>query len=372
MEVKKVELTELFYDLVFVYAISKMTALIHHLHHGVVSPIAIFTFITCLLIVVNVWIFQTVFINRYGRNSFWNIGALFLSMACILFMSNSFSTQNWEAVFHPYALMTGLTTVILAVQYFVQYFQSTDKKEKSYTFHYTLILSVRSLIVLLSTMLPYNIGIVLFFVGVFIGVVLPIFIRSEASSIPVHFPHLVERFSLLVIITFGEMLIGVAPYFTARTFSGLSVLVFLIVGFLFLFYIVEVDHLIDHHRKNESGYRLIYWHYPIFIGLSLITVSLGFFREQVQPLFLVLFLYTGLFLFYGGTYALQTYNKPEVAYPRSFVISESALFGLGLIGSLIFSKHLSIVLVVTTLMISSISIRYVRFTIAKLYHTNTH
>lgn len=34
---KRVEFTELFYDLVFVYAISKTTALIHHLHHGVLT-----------------------------------------------------------------------------------------------------------------------------------------------------------------------------------------------------------------------------------------------------------------------------------------------------------------------------------------------
>ena len=31
---KRVEYTELFYDLVFVYAISKTTALIHHLDNG--------------------------------------------------------------------------------------------------------------------------------------------------------------------------------------------------------------------------------------------------------------------------------------------------------------------------------------------------
>lgn len=34
---KNVEFTELFYDLVFVYAISKTTELIHYLHGGVVG-----------------------------------------------------------------------------------------------------------------------------------------------------------------------------------------------------------------------------------------------------------------------------------------------------------------------------------------------
>ena len=44
MKHKKVELTELFYDLVYVYAISQITGLIHHLHHGVVVPYACFSF----------------------------------------------------------------------------------------------------------------------------------------------------------------------------------------------------------------------------------------------------------------------------------------------------------------------------------------
>ncbi|EHJ52780.1 low temperature requirement protein A [Streptococcus macacae] len=367
MKAKKVELTELFYDLVFVYAISKMTGLIHHLHHGVVAPMSIFTFVACLVVVVNVWIFQSVFINRYGRNSFWDISALFMSMACILFMSNSFSTENWETVFHPYALMTGLTTVILTAQYLVQHFRSDSEGERRYTLHYAIILAIRSAIVLLSAVLPYSIGIILFFAGVFIGVLLPFLIRSEASTIPVNFPHLVERFSLLVIITFGEMLIGVAPYFTVDTLNWSSLLVLLTVGFLFLFYIVEIDHLIDHHRKQESGYHLIYWHYPIFIGLSFITVSLGFFREEVHPLFLVIFLYTGFFLFYLGTYALRVYNKAEVAYPRNFVISQIAIFLISLISSLIFRDNPAVILTITTVAVTFISVRYVRFTILRIY-----
>ncbi|SER14584.1 low temperature requirement A protein (LtrA) [Streptococcus gallolyticus] len=50
---KKVELTELFYDLVFVYAISQITTLIHHVHHGIVIPYAFFTFVIALIIFVN-------------------------------------------------------------------------------------------------------------------------------------------------------------------------------------------------------------------------------------------------------------------------------------------------------------------------------
>ena len=35
---RKVENIELFYDLIFVYAISKISGIIHHPHHGVIEP----------------------------------------------------------------------------------------------------------------------------------------------------------------------------------------------------------------------------------------------------------------------------------------------------------------------------------------------
>ncbi len=34
---KRVSLVELFYDLVFVYMVSRATEMIHHLHHGIVG-----------------------------------------------------------------------------------------------------------------------------------------------------------------------------------------------------------------------------------------------------------------------------------------------------------------------------------------------
>lgn len=36
---KRVSMIELFYDLVFAYMISQATSLIHHLNHGMISPI---------------------------------------------------------------------------------------------------------------------------------------------------------------------------------------------------------------------------------------------------------------------------------------------------------------------------------------------
>lgn len=58
---KKVTLFELFYDLVFVYMISRATELIHHLYEGVISPLALVTFTIVVIVFINSWMVQTVF-----------------------------------------------------------------------------------------------------------------------------------------------------------------------------------------------------------------------------------------------------------------------------------------------------------------------
>lgn len=52
--------------------------------------------------------------------------------------------------------------------------------------------------------------------------------------IPINFPHLVERISLLVIISFGEMIVEVASFFRTDTFGAHSIFFLLIVVLLFL------------------------------------------------------------------------------------------------------------------------------------------
>lgn len=73
MESKRVSLIELFYDLVFVYMISRATELLYHLHNGMISPTALIIFIFVVIVFINSWMVQTVFTNRYGKSSWTNI-----------------------------------------------------------------------------------------------------------------------------------------------------------------------------------------------------------------------------------------------------------------------------------------------------------
>lgn len=123
MKPKKVELTELFYDLVFVYAISKITELLHHTTttHFWES----FTLFALLMIVfINTWMFQTVYTNRYGRNSIPNLLFFMIDMGIILFMSSNIKT-SLEA-FSPVIMAAGWLTVTLVWQYWLTNRQTID------------------------------------------------------------------------------------------------------------------------------------------------------------------------------------------------------------------------------------------------------
>lgn len=108
---KRVSLVELFYDLVFVYMVSRATEMIHHLHHGIVGLPVLGIFAIVVIVFINSWMVQMVFTNRYGKLSGTNVIFSFVDMAILLYMSNSFSaTFDWHlATFFMAAGLLSLT-----------------------------------------------------------------------------------------------------------------------------------------------------------------------------------------------------------------------------------------------------------------------
>ncbi|MET3557457.1 low temperature requirement protein LtrA [Streptococcus rupicaprae] len=184
---------------------------------------------------------------------------------------------------------------------------------------------------------------------------------------PMNFPHLVERLSLLVIITFGEMIIGVADYFRPDRLSVLSVLIFLIVVSLFMTYIVEIDHLIDPYTSNPNENHLIYWHYPIIFGLSFVTVAIGFLgNAEAHNGFAVALFYLGVFLILSGIYQFKSMNKPTHRFTKSLVYSclTAWLAGLGL--SCLFLENSQFLLFIAAIMSCYLAVTAVRFNMKHL------
>ncbi|MFC3931769.1 low temperature requirement protein A [Streptococcus dentapri] len=354
---KKVELTELFYDLVFVYAISQMTEFIHHLHHGVIPLANIYSGILALVILVNTWMIETIFTNRYGSNSLLDIGFMVVNMGAMLYLANTFTVEDAARNYLPFVSVVGVASLTLLLQYIVCYKRTNDLVTRQTTKGFIGILSFRLVMIVISLFLPFYIGVTVFATGIALSTFYPLFQLKQKEVTPVDFPHLLERVTLLVIIMFGEMIISVAPTFTINSFNIYSVLLLLIIVALFFFYIIEFDHVIDEKQKNISGYALIYLHYPIFMGISMVTVSLTFLHEaQLENSWFVIgFLYTGLAIFYLAILAHKGYNKASHSYSKALLAGLCLTYSIGLLLSLVFrhdAQALIVILFVLTFLMA--------------------
>ncbi|MFB4032735.1 low temperature requirement protein A [Streptococcus pneumoniae] len=358
---KRVNYSELFYDLVFVFAISKVTALIHHLHNGILTWNSLLDFFMSVLLLINAWMIQTVYTNRYGKNSLFNMVIMFINMGLLLFISNLIK-DDWQQYFHYVCWAIGTLTLTLFFQYLVEFFKkSTDNVHRESIKGPLRITGIRCLEIYQEALLPIYIGVYILYASILLTFITPITSISKDDHFQIVLPHLIERISLLVIITFGEMIMGLVNFFTIENFSIYSVLYFIIMLSLFLFYFVQFDHAID-EESNQKGLFLIYSHYPIFIGLLMMTVSMSFLlNPETNLLFATSFFYIGIGLFQAAVLANGPYNKHYLRYSKSYYCVQATLYLAALILSLIFASNPIIVVSITTILALAIAIHSIYF-----------
>lgn len=360
---KRVEFSELFYDLVFVFAISKATTLIDHLHNGILTWNSFLDFFMAVLVLTDSWMIQTVYTNRYGKNSLFNMVIMFIKMGILLFIANIMG-PDWQQYFHYLCWAIGTLTLTLFFQYLVEFFRkSTDDVNRESIKGFLWITGLGSLGVYLAALLPLPIyvRVYIFFASILLTFIMPIILLSKDKHYQVNLPHLIERISLLVIITFGEMIMELANFFTIENFSIYSVLYFIIMLSLFLFYFGEFDHAID-EKSNQKGLFLIYSHYPIFIGLIMMTVSMSFLlNPEANHLFATIFSYIGFGLFQVAVLVNGPCNKHYLRYPRSYYCAQATLYLAALILSLLFASNPITVLSIATIFTLAIAIHFIYF-----------
>lgn len=350
---KKVSLIELFYDLIFVYMISCATELLHHLHHGIISVNSIVIFALVIIVFINSWMVQTVFTNRYGESSWIDIIFYFLSMMVLLYMTNAFEETNINHL-GIFFIAAGLLSLLLMLQYLVVFIKSINDNDKRISKIFVFILAFRAITLLIGGLINNNVGSLIAVIGVIISWLLPGFTGKYTKQHPIIFSHLLERLTLLIIITFGETIIGIADYFKPVTFSIVSVIVFLIVASLFFSYIVEFDHLIEENQEGATGNWLIYLHYFILFGLSLVTVAFKYLNENSSNYnFSIACLYLGILLVYVGIFLAKNYNKKDGQFSIKSISLILILLLIGFILTFIVPK--TIMLVETLIILASIT-----------------
>ena len=330
-EEKKVEYIELIYDLIFVYLIGRNNSLLHAIQDGFIQPGAFLTYLLSTLIILHVWYFSMLFINRYGSNGPAEHLCIFVNMYLLYYMGDGIRVR-WEDAYVRFNLAWALILVNLAVQYYLKYRASAREApwEAAHIKGQIGLILLQALIVAVSIPLFPVLGVPLSPLALVFGIVASAVTRDLGSLMAVDFAHLSERVMLFVVFTFGEMIIGIAGYFEGGfgfDTAYFSLMAFLVVVGLFLSYEYLYDHIID-REGSVSGNRYMILHIFLIAAMNNITAALEFMREPaVRAVPKTVFLVASFLIYFVFLFLLERYAPVRVKGSRKFF---GQLGGLGL------------------------------------------
>lgn len=345
---KRVSNYELFFDLAFVLGISQLTSSIHLSHVGVQE---IFSFIISNIILLNLWMTEVFYYNKYGDSRRIDIFSVIALMFVVGNLALTFD-MNMAHLYagHPTVVIFNwlliLAYAIIALQYFL--------KGRVLGFNRDIRFSIVACAIYGISLLPFALGLL----GANIWTVLiylipnifPVLTRRYHDSSRINFPHAVERAQLVTILTLGETVIAIISTYPLTESLYQGALLFAGMSFMFISYMTQTFLAIDHHRQ-AAGSLLFYAHIPIFIGISIFTVGIEFLADSHHTnLGFALFPF-GFLSFYAGVVTTTHYNQSIYQLHLKTYLKIGLLLGIGAFIMSLVRHHillLSLVLCATT------------------------
>lgn len=316
---KKVEYIELVYDLIFVYLIKRCDQLMVLDHKGFVTADNFEVYLFSILVILQIWAFSTLYINRYGKNGFAEYIFLFLNMYLLCFLAVD-TRRDWVTTYVPYQIAWGLIILNLAVQYFRQLRRpDTGIREQRFLMRRFAVFCVQGAAVFLCIPLFLLFDRSFAWLALAIGYIGPLFTRRLDKEVPVYMEHLSERVMLFVVLTFGETLISVVEYFEGDLSPEriyFSVCVFLIVAGMLISYGFIYTKLLD-NRRMGIGTLFMFLHVFVVVAINDVTVGLEFMREAESDNFLTLLFLVVSFLMYYATLLFVAHRAGRYYLPVS-------------------------------------------------------
>lgn len=262
---------ELFFDLVFVVAITEVAKLLH-------KPLDDTTFAWYLLLYVPIywaWVGHTVYANRFDTDDLIFRLATFGMMVAALCMAVPISTIT-EGGTEVYA-GGYLTARLLLIGLYARAWWHLPEA-RPMTGWYLQGFGLAALCWGASLFVPPPVRYMLWVAGLTIDFVTPWIRRSMLARYPLHQEHFPERMGLFTIIVLGESIIATEAGLSSVKAQGpwitTAVMGFLIMACIWWLYFTFVQHAkLD--RALRHGLTYIYVHLPLTAGISMLAVAIG-------------------------------------------------------------------------------------------------
>ena len=189
------------------------------------------------------------FTNRFGELVKKDVIFMMVNMFIMIFLSNSLY-PSFEKTFIPFFFCVALLYTSIGLQYLLHTRNHLNHWDKRTCQAFATIAFIVAGLSYFSLFLPASFHYIPAFLAVLIAGTGLIPFRKYLNQSPVNMMHLVERFSLLTIIIFGEVIVGLASIFTITDFSYIYIFQFLVLIFMFGIYWLVSEKFINHKQKS--------------------------------------------------------------------------------------------------------------------------
>jgi len=279
-EAKRADWLELFFDLVFVYAIAKATHAIANPLDGHIASQSYGLFFLIMIPIWWAWIGHTLFSTRFGNcDPIHRLLTLAMMMA-VLFLA-VFINPDFDPNYVGFLISYVCVRLILIIMYIRIGLRDDSAKKVAYQLSIGFGIGLAVMLCSLFFAPPWRYFVL--YLGIAIEVVTPVIIRRQLAEIPVDSHHMPERFGLLTIILLGESVVALGAPMSNLTWNWLTfptaVLGFVVLAAAWWLYFTLTDKLII-GKELGTGQQITYGYLPLFTGLAIMA---NFVRFAVNP-----------------------------------------------------------------------------------------
>lgn len=262
---------ELFFDLVFVVAITEAA----HFLHKPLSFANLGMYLLLYLPIYWAWVGHTEYANRFDTDDLpfrlITFGMMVAALMMAVPIDHLATGTSWLFV-AGYLVARGLLLALYLRAH------AHLPEARPMTRLYVRGYSLGALVWLASLGLPAPLQYVLWAIGLGVDMVMPWWGRATLARFPLHTEHFPERLGLLTIIVMGESIIATEAGLSAVPPEGAwlltAVLGFLVMACIWWLYFTFVQHAkLD--RSLGHGLPYVYVHLPLTIGIGMLAVGIG-------------------------------------------------------------------------------------------------
>ncbi len=303
VEEKKVTWLELFYDLLFVSAVTTSTHVLLHVENGTVHPVYLFKFVLMFIPIWWSWTGQTMFTNRFGKDYMNQRIFMVLQMFFVLILVSSLSV-DFDQYYISFLISYIGIRAITAIQY-LRVLKLENGHRKKVAMYLGTRFWIGIIISFLSLFFDSWMRYAVLYAGIIVDVIVPILGRKYLVKAPTNTSHLLERFALFTLILFGESVISTITILQPLSGSWhaifFSIITFIFIILIWLHYFHNIERKINKHAKR-AGQTIIYGHLFILMSLSMIAASIKLmYVNELNYTYMIYFVFGSVLIYYLST-----------------------------------------------------------------------